>query len=1279
MKQILLLIFGIVLSGTILFAQSPQAFKYQAIIRNDANEIIANQTVGLRISILQGSETGDVIYVETWIVETNDFGLVNLNIGEGTSSDNFSEISWGTYNYYVKIELDTEGGSNYTEMGISQLLSVPYALYSNESGTSGNISPWLPSGDNIYYNAGNVGIGTDYPNAKFEVQSNGFQGDTLFCVKDNSGYPVFTVFSDAVQVTVPESPGKSSHGGRFLVSGRGINKGTDTTYFMVTPDSTRVFVKDQANKGISGGFAVGRYATAKGVHNFFRTDPLNTNVVTGVSGGFAVGRYATAKTGGINYIDITPENMFIGEDAGRIDTASGINNSFLGSKAGYYNQDGSNNIFIGQQTGYSNEQGSYNVFLGEKGGRNNISGNANVFVGQESGYNNISGHANVFLGQRTGFNNSNGTNNVFLGYQAGYNNSASNNVFIGNHAGHNEENSNRLYIENSDKNYQDALLYGNFDSDELRLNANVGIAIDNEGYKLNVGGDLNFNGGLFQNGVPFNPGLIKAQLSGDLGSPLPYSNPAEGFLIYNDGAEQPNGFYYWDNSQWLRLLTSSGADLTTNEVTNITLSSADFKGEITDNGGSNVTINGFCWSTEENPDLNNPHTADVYSTDIFTSSIGGLTAYETYFVKAYAINSAGTKYGNQVSFTTSGVAEDISITSPVASTVWYTRYTYNIEWTDNIADNVAIELWKSGSKYSDIVASAASNGTYAWTIPDTLVSGTDYQIKIINTGNTSVNDISENFEIVVSELAVTSPVTSDEWIAGDTKTITWTSNLPENVKIELYQGGSLSQTIVTSTANDGTHEYNVPADILLADDYTVKITSTTNTAVYYESGQFSITEINYTVIAHYPFHGNANDESSNNNNGTVNGAVLTADRFGNPNNAYQFDGVDDYIDLGNDNSMKPDFPASLSIWVNPGADYNQGALFANDEMDGTAYYNGLLVYLNPSGQVSSNIGGGFASQSSRRTFTTDNSISLNGWTHVVVIWESATSRQIYFNGVLQNGTWDDGTATGIRYTSVAAAFGWSLASNLTYFGGSLDDIYFYNKVLSQAEVNDLYAEPNPQLVAYYPFNGNANDESGYGNDGTVNGATLTTDRFGVADKAYSFDGVNDYIELPDLPTKSFPISISAFFKKTGNSELKGYLYNSDKWDQYWGDYQGFNITLMDNGSIYGGFGGNSNKANYFYSSESQFNLDQWYHVCIVYEDYHDIRIYLNGNQLSASETHPDYNTIYNTNIVDKIGASSDGQGRFYYFGSIDDFKIYNRILTQTEITSLYHEGGWTGK
>lgn len=1265
MKQILLLIFGIVLSGTILFGQSPQAFKYQAIIRNDANEVIANQTVGLRISILQGSETGNAIYVETWIVETNDFGLVNLNIGEGTSSDNFSEISWGTYNYYVKIELDTEGGSNYTEMGISQLLSVPYALYSNESGTSGNISPWLPSGDNIYYNAGNVGIGTDYPNAKFEVQSNGFQGDTLFCVKDNSGYPVFTVFSDAVQVTVPESPGKSSHGGRFLVSGRGINKGTDTTYFMVTPDSTRVFVKDQANKGISGGFAVGRYATAKGVHNFFRTDPLNTNVVTGVSGGFAVGRYATAKTGGINYIDITPENMFIGEDAG-VSNTTGINNSFFGYQAGYSNMDGIDNIFLGQETGYSNEQGSFNVFIGQKTGYKNIAGHDNVFVGQKAGYNNLSGSSNVFLGQSSGETNSNGTHNVFLGYQTGYNNNAGNrNVFIGAQAGYYEENSNKLYIENSDKNYQNALIYGDFSSDELRLNANVGIAIDNEGYKLNVGGDLNFNGGLFQNGVPFNPGLIKAQLSGDLGSPLPYSNPAEGFLIYNDGAEQPNGFYYWDNSQWLRLLTSSGADITTNEVTNITLSSADFKGEIIDNGGSNVTINGFCWSTEENPDLNNPHTADVYSTDIFTSSIGGLTAYETYFVRAYAINSAGTKYGNQVSFNTSGVAEDISITSPVASTVWYTRYTYNIEWTDNIADNVAIELWKSGSKYSDIVASAASNGTYAWTIPDTLVSGTDYQIKIINTGNTSVNDISENFEIVVSELAVTSPVTSDEWIAGDTKTITWTSNLPENVKIELYQGGSLSQTIVTSTANDGTHEYNVPADILLADDYTVKITSTTNPAVYYESGQFSITEINYTVIAHYPFHGNANDESGNNNNGTVNGAVLTADRFGNPNNAYQFDGVDDYIDLGNDNSMKPDFPASLSIWVNPGADYNQGALFANDEMDGTAYYNGLLVYLNPSGQVSSNIGGGFASQSSRRTFTTDNSISLNGWTHVVVIWESATSRQIYFNGVLQNGTWDDGTATGIRYTSVAAAFGWSLASNLTYFGGSLDDIYFYNKVLSQAEVNDLYAEPNPQLVAYYPFNGNANDESGYGNDGTVNGATLTTDRFGNLNSAFYFDGTGDYINGGvSIDTESNELSISAWVKTENGA-------NND-YPRVIEIGTGTNNVRINHAIPYNSYRFKISAAQV---DAEDVSFDTWQHIVGVFEGTSNIiSIYIDGvivNQTEASNV--------------SLGVLSEFViGNTYTFnrtwkGYIDDIRIYNRTLSDQEILDLYHEGGWTGK
>jgi hypothetical protein len=132
----LLLSFYFCLLSLASHAQAPEAFKYQTVVRNSSNQIIPNQAVSLRISILQTSPTGTAVYVETHAATTNILGLVNLEIGSGTLvSGSFSTISWGTNSYFVKIELDPAGGTAYQDMGTSQLLSVPYALHAKTAET----------------------------------------------------------------------------------------------------------------------------------------------------------------------------------------------------------------------------------------------------------------------------------------------------------------------------------------------------------------------------------------------------------------------------------------------------------------------------------------------------------------------------------------------------------------------------------------------------------------------------------------------------------------------------------------------------------------------------------------------------------------------------------------------------------------------------------------------------------------------------------------------------------------------------------------------------------------------------------------------------------------------------------------------------------------------------------------------------------------------------------------------------------------------------------------
>lgn len=115
------------------YAQAPQSFSYQAVVRNSSGQLMASQTVSVQISILIGSITGSPVYTETHSATTSSLGLVTLAIGAGTvQSGSFSNIDWGADSYFLQVAIDASGGSNYTVLSTTQLLSVPYALYADK-------------------------------------------------------------------------------------------------------------------------------------------------------------------------------------------------------------------------------------------------------------------------------------------------------------------------------------------------------------------------------------------------------------------------------------------------------------------------------------------------------------------------------------------------------------------------------------------------------------------------------------------------------------------------------------------------------------------------------------------------------------------------------------------------------------------------------------------------------------------------------------------------------------------------------------------------------------------------------------------------------------------------------------------------------------------------------------------------------------------------------------------------------------------------------------------
>jgi len=154
----------------ITFSQTPQYFKYQALVRDSLGAILPDTEVEIQISLLEGSPNGIAKYVELHQDTTNPFGLVNLNIGSGTVvAGNFSDLEWGDSLYFIKTELEVYGSDTLELMGISQILSVPIAIYSQ---TTGDTTRWRKENGYINYNRGNVGIGTSLPESLLHLSKN---------------------------------------------------------------------------------------------------------------------------------------------------------------------------------------------------------------------------------------------------------------------------------------------------------------------------------------------------------------------------------------------------------------------------------------------------------------------------------------------------------------------------------------------------------------------------------------------------------------------------------------------------------------------------------------------------------------------------------------------------------------------------------------------------------------------------------------------------------------------------------------------------------------------------------------------------------------------------------------------------------------------------------------------------------------------------------------------------------------------------------------------------
>ncbi len=212
---------------------------------------------------------------------------------------------------------------------------------------------------------------------------------------------------------------------------------------------------------------------------------------------------------------------------------------------------------------------------------------------------------------------------------------------------------------------------------------------------------------------------------------------------------------------------------------------------------------------------------------------------------------------------------------------------------------------------------------------------------------------------------------------------------------------------------------------------------------------------------------------------------------------------------------------------------------------------------------------------------------------------------------------------------------------------------------------------NDGLVAYYPFDGNANDESDNGNHGTVNGATLTADRFENADSAYNFDGTDDYIKInKNVLFEVSSLTISAWVKWKGStpsdhhaivSNYSGYQNVSDKLQHY-----GLRIAkqskisefFYDDGSQWDDVNGNSNIGD-----------GEWHFIAGILNSGVEAKIYVDGQLENIDIDSIPTSILPSSDLY--IGRDGTAEAELRWNGVIDNVRIYNRALSECEIKSLY--------
>jgi hypothetical protein len=420
-------------------AQAPNKFSFQAIVRNSSNQLITNQPVGVKISLISVvMSTENAEFVETHTVTTNANGLFSLKVGEGTlvSGDFATAMNSNAYSKKIKCEIDPTGGTNYTIVSNEQLLSVPYALFANTAASTTSNNSWKITG-NSNIDPATQFIGTTDDNAlQFKVNNEKAgiiettdnvintvkNGNTAFGYHSlNSNTTGFYNVANGYQSLYSNTTGKRNvaNGYNSLDSNTEGFDNVANGSFSLTSNTTG------ANNVANGSFSLYDNTTGHdNVANGKESLTYNTSGYENVANG---NQSLYSNTTGYDNVANGYQSLY--------SNTTGFNNVANGYRSLYSNTTGYSNVANGYHSLSSNTTGNYNVANGNGSLTYNTIGYNNVAIGDQSLFSNTTGFQNTAIGSASGKFLPNNVNNVTcLGSDTGWNTTTSNQINIGNHS-----------------------------------------------------------------------------------------------------------------------------------------------------------------------------------------------------------------------------------------------------------------------------------------------------------------------------------------------------------------------------------------------------------------------------------------------------------------------------------------------------------------------------------------------------------------------------------------------------------------------------------------------------------------------------------------------------------------------------------------------------------------------------------------------------------------------------------------------------------------------------